>query len=584
VQVEVNGQAISKQAFELNYRRARQMRDPSLMTAASETQLKNQIINEMVINDVSMQSARSYGFEVNVAQANQAILSIPQFQQDGHFSSDRYQQTLNGALFTPESFQKEVRQGMLLNQQRFVFMGTAFALPSEIKQFVQLYLQTRDYNYLQIPMSKFSNETSSTAQEINAYYQQHQREFLTPEKVSIQYVRLSLPDIKKTLKVSDALVKAYYQENQVNYTTPAQWKVAHILLAVPADISPVDEQRIRQRADDLYAVLIKSPGQFESNVKIMSDDKISAAKGGVLPWIIAGQSEYDKGLVNIDTKGQISKPIKSQNGYEIFKLIAYKPSSIKPLNEVSDQIKDQLLSDLAQENYTKTLEKLADLSYQTPDTLTGVAKAIKLPILESAPFSRQGERIGVLETKQVVNAAFSHDVLELGNNSEPIALDNESVVVLRINQRFPAVEKSLSEVRDTIQKKLTKVKAKAMARALGKEILDTNLDALKQDKLIKASDLQWKSVPVAGRDTGSSLLVINEMAFKLPRVGAEMGRSLPNGDYVIVHLNKINDGNSTVLDKEQLFSIKQQIEANYGMLDYDLYVRHLMSAAKIIRY
>jgi peptidyl-prolyl cis-trans isomerase D len=243
-----------------------------------------------------------------------------------------------------------------------------------------------------------------------------------------------------------------------------------------------------------------------------------------------------------------------------------------------------LLSDLAQENYTKTLEKLADLSYQTPDTLTGVAKAIKLPILESAPFSRQGERIGVLETKQVVNAAFSHDVLELGNNSEPIALDNESVVVLRINQRFPAVEKSLSEVRDTIQKKLTKVKAKAMARALGKEILDTNLDALKQDKLIKASDLQWKSVPVAGRDTGSSLLVINEMAFKLPRVGAEMGRSLPNGDYVIVHLNKINDGNSTVLDKEQLFSIKQQIEANYGMLDYDLYVRHLMSAAKIIRY
>jgi peptidyl-prolyl cis-trans isomerase D len=67
-----------------------------------------------------MQS-RSHGFEVSPAQANSAILSIPQFQQDGHFSKDKYQQALTGALFTPETFQKEVRQGMLLNQQRFCF-------------------------------------------------------------------------------------------------------------------------------------------------------------------------------------------------------------------------------------------------------------------------------------------------------------------------------------------------------------------------------------------------------------------------------------------------------------------------------
>ena len=148
-QVEVNGQPITKQALELNYRRTRQLRDPSQMTAASENQLKQQILDEMIVNNVSMQSARASGFEVGVVQANSAILSIPQFQKDGHFSTDRYQQALNGALFTPESFQKEVRQGMLLNQQRFAFVGTSFALPSEIQQFVKLYMQTRDYDYLQ---------------------------------------------------------------------------------------------------------------------------------------------------------------------------------------------------------------------------------------------------------------------------------------------------------------------------------------------------------------------------------------------------------------------------------------------------
>ena len=135
-QVEVNGQPITRQAFESNYRRTRQQRDPSLMTAASDIQLKQQVLDEMIVNSVSMQSARTNGFEVNPAQANAAILGIPQFQQDGHFSADRYQQALNGAFFTPDSFQKEVRQGMLLNQQRFALIGTSFVLPNELNQFV----------------------------------------------------------------------------------------------------------------------------------------------------------------------------------------------------------------------------------------------------------------------------------------------------------------------------------------------------------------------------------------------------------------------------------------------------------------
>ena len=44
---------------------------------------------------------------------------------------------------------------MLLNQQRFAFMGSSFALPDEIKRFVRLYMQTRDYDYLTVPAISF---------------------------------------------------------------------------------------------------------------------------------------------------------------------------------------------------------------------------------------------------------------------------------------------------------------------------------------------------------------------------------------------------------------------------------------------
>jgi peptidyl-prolyl cis-trans isomerase D len=67
-------------------------------------------------------------------------------------------------------------------------------------------------------------------------------------------------------------------------------------------------------------------------------------------------------------------------------------------------------------------------------------------------------------------------------------------------------------------------------------------------------------------------------------MNAEEGRSLDNGDYVIVRLKSINDGNVDVLDKEQVASITQQIEASYGMMDYDLYVSDLMSHAQVVKH
>lgn len=583
-QVEVNGQSITKQAFELNYRRTRQMRDPSLMTAASENQLKQQVLDQMIVSNVSMQSARAYGFEVDAQQADAAILSIPQFQEDGHFSSDRYQQALNSALFTPESFQKEVRQGMLLNQQRFAFIGTAFALPNDIKQFVKLYMQTRDYDYLTIPALRFIKQASISEQEVKAYYQQHQKDFLTPEKVSIDYIRLSMADIKANIKISEQQIKRYYEDNQSNYYAPAKWQVAHILLSTSPEMSAEEKQRIKQQAEEMYRSLEKDPSKFEQDVKAYSDDKISAVKNGVLPWIIAGQSEFDKDLVNVTRPGQLSKLINSKHGYEIFKLIAYKPATVKPLAEVQSEIQDQLKADLAQANYAQALEQLSDLSYQTPDSLTPVAEALKLTIQESVPFSRMGGDTELTKNKQVINAAFSHDVIALGNNSEPVQLDNENVVVLRLHKHIQATEKSLAEVHSIIEEKLAKLRAKGDARKLGKALLNANQNPVEQEQLVKDNQLQWQSIKSGSRDTDASMVTINEMAFNLPRVGAEVGRSLVDGDYVIVRLKKINDGHLNVLDKEQVASITQQIEANYGMMDYDLYISGLMAKAQIVKH
>jgi len=585
-QAEVNGQIISKQAFELSYRRTRQLRDPSQLNAARENQLKQQVLDDMIVNSLSLQSAHASGFDVDSAQANAAIVSIPQFQEDGHFSSNRYAQALSGAFFTPESFQQEVRQGMLLNQQRFALIGTAFSLPNELNQFVKLYMQTRDYAYLRIPALQFIKQVNISDDEVQSYYQQHKQVFLSPEQVSIDYVRLSLRDIKSKIVLSADQMKRYYDENQNNYLAPAQWHVAHILLPIPANASAEDDARVKLKAEKLARSLQALPQQFTDQVKLVSADHSTV--DGVLPWIVAGQSAYDKELVNLTVPNQVSSPIKSQRGYEIFKLIAYKPATVKSFDDVRPMIQEQLLTELAQTQYTQALEQLADLSYQTPDSLALTGKVLKVDVEHSELFDRQGGDSEVTKNKQIIHAAFSQDVLKFGNNSEPIQLDNDSVVVLRVNQHLPATEKTLVDVKSLIAKKLTRKKAEAEAKRYGQELLSVSQNMHQQSianaQFKDANSLHWHDVLDANRDIDTVAAAINELAFNLPKVGDKAGCSLADGDYALVSLKKINDGQISALDKEQVASITQQIEASYGLMDYNLYINGLMNKATIVRH
>lgn len=580
--VIVNDKPITMQAFETNYRRTRAQQDLPQMTAADEKNLQNQVLNQMITNEVSIQAARKYGFEVSPEQANAAIVQIPQFQEDGHFSAQRYQQALSGALFTPETFQNEVRQGMLLNQQRFAFMGTSFALSDEIKRFVRLYMQTRDYDYLTVPSDRFEQQAKISEDDIKSYYNQHHKKFMTSERVTLDYVLLSMHDIKSQIKISPDQIKSYYEENKSNYLTPAQWRVAHILFAVPENATKEEQDSIKQKADEVYSDLKKHPEQFDKYVASKSDDKLSITNKGILPWITGGQNEYGRALSNLTRPGQISIPVQTKYGYEIFKLIAYKPVTTKSLQEVENIMKDQLTSDMAQAKYAQVLEQLTDLSYQTPDSLDPVLDSLQLKIQHTEPFSRDGGKQPITKNKQVIHAAFSTDVLELGNNSEPIQIDNDSVIVLRVKKHIPSREQTLDEVRDQIKKILAKQYGDAKAKEIGSSLLHPVEDK-QQQELIANNQFEWHSVENASRDSDKANSLINDLAFNLLRPESRDGVILDNGDYVVVKLKRINDGKLSSLDQEQRDSLIQQIEASYGMMDYDLYVNNLLHHANIVR-
>jgi peptidyl-prolyl cis-trans isomerase D len=583
---EVNGDPISKHEFDLQFRRLTQLKDPMHWSAMRENQLKAQVLDDLILNSLSLQSAKLNGFSVTPAQANAAILSIPQFQMDGRFSSMKYAQALNGALFTPESFQREVEQGMLLNQQRFAFIGTAFALPHEIEQFVKLYMQTRDYDYTRIPALKFVDNANVNDSEINSYYNKHQDVFLSPEMLSVKYLKLSLAEIKEQVQLNENSLLQYYKDHPTQFMLPAQWDLDNILIELPENASKEQQAKALKFAQKFENKFIKNPEQFDVVVKQVAEGKYNN-KGfkvttTVLPTILAGQTNLDAELVNLTKHGMVSKPLRTGRGYEIFKCRAYQSSRFREFKTVSKDIEDILRNEKAQTIFNQKMEKLSELSFEHPDSLDKIAKKLGLNVEESDLFSRRGGKDALTQNKAIIRAAFSTDVLKYGNNSEPVQLDHDNVVLLRLNKHVPASKQALVDVKLLIAKKLAKKQAEAEARQLGEMLIAYHKFPEKSHQhMIVAPDLAWNHVKNAARDAADVPPGVNELAFSLPAVGNRSGRTLVGGDYVVVELKQVHPGDIALLDPEQIASITQQIESNYGMMDYDLFIHHVMNQAKI---
>lgn len=98
-------------------------------------------------------------------------------------------------------------------------------------------------------------------------------------------------------------------------------KPAHILILLKQKATAEQQAKAKQKVDSIYNVL-RNGGDFASLAKKYSDDKGSAVKGGELPWLTKGQTvkAFEDAAYSLKV-GQMSKPVQSEFGYHIIKLM-----------------------------------------------------------------------------------------------------------------------------------------------------------------------------------------------------------------------------------------------------------------------
>lgn len=160
------------------------------------------------------------------------------------------------------------------------------------------------------------------------------------------------PELKQ-IKVSDDEVKKYYSENK-------EYRTAHILYRVRAQPSPDEVKKALEQSLNIYQEVSKNPDSFASLANKYSQST-AAPVGGDLgfqpPTRLA--PEYYEAI-----KGQknnfISKPVRTQMGYHIIKVLGVKDYDQIDKNLykkiIYDQKRDAILA-----NYFKNMQKSSNI-------------------------------------------------------------------------------------------------------------------------------------------------------------------------------------------------------------------------------
>ncbi|KPN78719.1 peptidylprolyl isomerase [Shewanella sp. Sh95] len=572
---EVNGDKITKAELEQAYQseRARMEQQLGEMFAALSADerylesIKQSVLERLVADKLIDQAAAAMGLRVSDEQIITAIKSEPAFQTDGKFDNDRYQAILRQLGYQPQTFRSMMRVDMTRRQLTAALVGTEFVLPGEAKQLAELQGQTRDIRYLVVDSAPFLANASVTDEQVKNYYDANQGQFMSPEKVSLEYVELNAADFAKDSKVTEGEAQAYYDEHKTQYVSNEKRLAAHILIAPGSD-----EAAAKAKAEDL-AKQLDNGADFAELAKANSEDTLSAEQGGKLDWFEPGVMDpsFDAALFALQ-KGQHSAVVKTDFGFHIIKLLDVQPGTTVPFADVKTKIIAQLQEKKAVDQFYSLQSKLADTSYEVPDTLAETAKVVGVEIKTTPLFSRD-DVPAALNKPDVVKAAFSDSVMRQGLNSEVIELEPNHVVVIRMKEHHDAGTMPLAEVKADIAERLKQDQANAAARAKAEELM--------AQVKAGAADVSLIAKAKLGRGAQDLDAAIVTKTFQMPTPSAAPvvdTVALANG-YAVIALDKVNAAES--VSDELVNALKQRLNAQYSEADYRGLIESLKANAKI---
>lgn len=554
---------------------------PPDLVKSQQAALLDQFIRESLLK----QRAEEFGYRVSDEALAQQIVQIPQLQVDGKFSRDRYAMLLRQQGLTEPQFEADFRAGMTITQLQTGVVQSAFVAPYEIDRRLALEGQQREIDYALIATSDFSSQVTVTDEQIQAWYESRKDDYLTQETVDVQYVELTRERAESAVTVSEDELKDYYEQVKERFEAPERRHARHILITVG---DGVDDAAALKKAEELTAQA-KAGADFADLATKNSKDPGSAQQGGDLGWAQRGMfvGPFEDALFSMSA-GEIRGPIKTQFGYHVIKLENVESGNIRSFDEVRAELEAEYRRDRSQTLFYDESQKLADLAFSSLTELDSVAKQMDLQLKTVNGFSREGGgELG--DDPDIIDTAFSDEVLTQGRNSPLLAVGDDKALILRVANHKPAVPRPLAEVRAQIEAQLRIQAARDAANAKGASALAKLQQGASWSDVAKEFALLPAGKRYVTRADSIVPPAITRAAFAAPSTGVSEEKpyfattSTDDGNVAVFSVSGVRNADPAAQSANERTARRRQQEQQAGAGEFGAYIAEAERNTRIVR-
>ena len=460
----VNGDPVTIQEFQRKYEQLEQQvraQYPDIDAAGLKSmKLKQQLIQNLVLEKLLMQEATRIGVVVTPVELRQLIESFPAFHNaEGKFDPESYLSMLKAQHNSAGNFEAELRNNMLVNKLRTDVTAGAFVPEAAVKDLFRYEGERRILEYVLYPVGDYTAKVAVEDAQIKDYYEANQAAFTLPPQADVEYLLIGAEALAAAQVISDQAVADFYEKNAAQFATPDMVRARHILILSDAKASPEDQAKAKARIEDA-AKRLKNGEDFAKVAKDVSEDPGSAQNGGELGWFAHGQMvpEFDKAAYELKD-GQVSEPVKTDFGWHLIQTEEHKAAGQRPLAEVKEEIRTRLAQNEAAGKVQEALEQV-QLAVISGKTLKEAGEPLKL-IPEGTGLMNTSDlstRTGIKpENIPALLAAKPGTVLDT-----PF-VTKTGYVIAKVNESKPQSVKPLEAVKDDIKASLQQDKARTLA-------------------------------------------------------------------------------------------------------------------------
>ncbi len=552
--------------------------DPAMFESP---EVRQQVLDSVVNQRLLAERASALSLTAPDAELKRVILEIPQFQDNGKFSEERYKDALKGIGQTPLIFEQRLRGDLAQQPMQDAITRAAFVGSAQAAAYQKLTEEAREVQVATIEPNAFLSKVKIEEADIRTEYDKNPDSYRAPEQIKIEYLKLDQAALAAQVTTTPDELKTEYDKRTKEFSAPEERRASHILLSVDKDdkgkLKADSLATAKTKAEALIKQAGTDPAKFAELAKTESKDPGSAAQGGDLGFNGRGVmvKAFDEAMFSMKP-GEIRGPIETDFGVHIIRLADIKAERIRAFDEVKAQIESDLKQARSSKLFAESAEKFQNRVYEEGSSFAKVSEDLKLKPVTTEWLSRaQVQAIGGSNQK-FVQAVFSSANIAAKRNLEAIDLGNNSMISARVLEHKPSAVRPFDEVKPQITSLLQRRAATELATKEGVE--KTKLVAAGNDVGLAfgAAQRLTRQGGVPGVNANLSKQVF---AADVAKGLAYVGAPSDTGAYSIVRVVKAIEAESA--NAEKIKGVSQRLVGQSGAEVTNAYLAALKDSIKV---